>query len=317
MPIEHTERPIQRLTWLFRFLGVVLSALSVVKLLEHGFEIGWSAPFGLVVDYYEMITRILLSWLEPYLGAVLNLLNGLFDVHIHLSSQWKYVFILMWITFATEIKSRFFEATRFLSSPPDGFRVTAAQWKRMRSFIWKNFCFLLLWETLVALFTACILGALPYGQPVSSINVTSYYVIVPLLAFAILHVGPHVSHAILHTPVNEWDRRQTPIIMLRATRAPITLAVLLVLLLVYWPSSFVFLDSTEPYNQRFLLLVVVIAGYSLGRIAFVRLAYITFRLFPKLYRPIFPASSSANTLAALFAAGLFIVSNAGLKLFGL
>jgi hypothetical protein len=80
-------------------LGVVLGALSVVKLVQHGLHYGLGPTLQIVVDYYEHFTRVMLGWAEPYIREQLVSLSGLLSWTPHLHPHWKHIFVLMGLYF--------------------------------------------------------------------------------------------------------------------------------------------------------------------------------------------------------------------------
>jgi len=80
---------------LFASLGLMLSAMSVLKLLEHGFAYGFGPTFTLALSYYENLVHALIgSWAEPIVKSWLAELKT-YVGDLKLYPHWKHIFVLM------------------------------------------------------------------------------------------------------------------------------------------------------------------------------------------------------------------------------
>jgi hypothetical protein len=91
-------------TWLFRWLGLGIGILSLVKLVDLGFHVGWIVPLRALIDYFEALLHVIFGWAEPYLKIALDFVNTKFGWSLHLYPHWKYVFTLLWLYFGADTK---------------------------------------------------------------------------------------------------------------------------------------------------------------------------------------------------------------------
>lgn len=87
---------------MFKWLGIVLSALSVVKLIQLGLMTeGFAAPLQLIINWYDAFLKLILSWADPLLQRMVNYVGSYFSLELTIYSHWKHVFILIWLYAAT------------------------------------------------------------------------------------------------------------------------------------------------------------------------------------------------------------------------
>ena len=75
----------------FEYLGIVFGIMSLVLLVEQGFDVGFSSAFGTVVDQYESSMDVLFGPAEPFLTNLLESTG--FDLELH--PHWKHVLVIM------------------------------------------------------------------------------------------------------------------------------------------------------------------------------------------------------------------------------
>lgn len=78
-------------------LGLIFGTLSVVMLIQQGFNYGIVSPLQLILDYYDQAMQTLFGWSEPWLRSQLETLGRWFGWDAHLYPHWKYVFVLTWL----------------------------------------------------------------------------------------------------------------------------------------------------------------------------------------------------------------------------
>lgn len=80
----------------FTWLGLILGAMSVLALIEYGFDYGFGPTFTLLLTYYDNLIHALVGWwAEPIIEAWLADLSAYFGWDLHLYPHWKHVFVLM------------------------------------------------------------------------------------------------------------------------------------------------------------------------------------------------------------------------------
>jgi hypothetical protein len=87
------------------FLGVLLGSLSIILLVKHGLNVGFTGPFQLIIEYYEKIIHLLLGWADAPLLELIRALSEGFGIRIQLFDHWKYVFVLMFLYFSSDSKA--------------------------------------------------------------------------------------------------------------------------------------------------------------------------------------------------------------------
>lgn len=81
---------------MYRVLGVLWAAISIVLLVREGLELGpLAGPFAAILSYYEFVMAFLFSPFEPYAERVGVWLFGWFSLELKLGSHWKYVYTLI------------------------------------------------------------------------------------------------------------------------------------------------------------------------------------------------------------------------------
>ena len=89
----------------FAALGTILSALSIIVLIDHAFKFGIISTLHVIVDFYEALTKVLFGWSEPYIRSALATLGSIIHVHVKLYPHWKHVFVLLELYFGSHVRS--------------------------------------------------------------------------------------------------------------------------------------------------------------------------------------------------------------------
>ena len=88
--------------WLFKWLGIIWAALSLVMLLKQAVVSGsFVAPLQIALHYYENSMQFFFGWAELYLQAIIAYLIGWTGWKVKLFPHWKYVLVLMWLYFGS------------------------------------------------------------------------------------------------------------------------------------------------------------------------------------------------------------------------
>lgn len=103
-PSKRGSRKVTSAIGVFSALGIVLSTLSIVALLKHGFDLGFSSVLMIVIEYYEKLTRVFLGWMEPYIRDYLGSISRFTGINLHLYPHWRHVFILLELYFGSHVR---------------------------------------------------------------------------------------------------------------------------------------------------------------------------------------------------------------------
>lgn len=85
-------------------LGLAASSLSLVMLVQQGYQFGLEAPLRLLVDYYARAVGVALGGLEPPLSAALLAVGSWLSLDLHLYPHWKLVLVPMWLYVAADAR---------------------------------------------------------------------------------------------------------------------------------------------------------------------------------------------------------------------
>lgn len=78
-----------------RWLGYLAGAISIFGLLKQGFEIGLTAPFQTMLEFYESWIQWLFWWMGPIFEGLRDLVNyWLPDLGVRLSKHWRHAPVL-------------------------------------------------------------------------------------------------------------------------------------------------------------------------------------------------------------------------------
>jgi hypothetical protein len=157
---------------MFRFLGRLTAALSIVHLVKAVFDTGsLLRPLEVVLDYYvRFVDLVVGSWADPLARYLIEALGWGFT----LDPYWKHVLILMWLYFGSNARAAWLV----------GNRGTAV--------------FKVVWGGIIA-FVASVASGL--GSHI-------FLALWPILGIAIFEFGDSVWNAIARTPPGEsrWQR---------------------------------------------------------------------------------------------------------------
>lgn len=77
------------------WLGLIFGTLSVVMLIEHGFEVSFVSSLQVVLDLYHALTAFFLRWAEPLLQPWVEALSHWTGWKLHLYEHWRDFLVLM------------------------------------------------------------------------------------------------------------------------------------------------------------------------------------------------------------------------------
>ena len=75
-------------------LGIILSGISVLALVSHAFDVGFSVVFEGVVSWYNTFLSLTIGWLQYPIRWVIEAIAGWFSVPFILHEHWKHIFIV-------------------------------------------------------------------------------------------------------------------------------------------------------------------------------------------------------------------------------
>ena len=85
--------------------GVVVGALALSALIAHGFAIAVGAPFGGVLDTYEIVSQAVFGKFEPAIERWLAIAQHRTGRELHLYPHWKHIFLLLWLYVLADLRS--------------------------------------------------------------------------------------------------------------------------------------------------------------------------------------------------------------------
>lgn len=92
----------------FSWFGLILGALSVLALIQYGFDYGFGPTFKLLLTYYENLTHAVIGWwAEPIIKVWLADASNYFGINLELYPHWKHVFILMGVYFFRDVSNSY------------------------------------------------------------------------------------------------------------------------------------------------------------------------------------------------------------------
>jgi hypothetical protein len=220
--------------------GVVVGALALSALIVHGFGVAVGAPFGGVLDTYELISQAVFGKFEPALEHGLRIAQRHTGRELHLYPHWKHVFLLLWLYFLADLRSAI-EQSKFVIA-----------------------IILFLWGTLVALIASVGAGTVPLDGDAPQFAHTV------LVAFPVAGVTLHqIAWCLLEaigsrTPGESAATRF--IMFLREEVLPIALGGLIAVALCYEaPSIPLLAQSSDPGVALLIAALVVLAVFHLWR----------------------------------------------------
>lgn len=88
------------LAWrLAQLMGVITGALSLFALCRQLLNFGLSGPMQIMLNYYHNVLNVLLGWADIPLADLISYLSSFLGLALHLNSNWKHIFVLMWLYF--------------------------------------------------------------------------------------------------------------------------------------------------------------------------------------------------------------------------
>lgn len=84
-------------------LGLIFSTLSIVMLVKQGFDVGFAASLETILIFYDEAVHKLFGWAEPGIRAWFAALGWDLQLHPH----WKHVVVLYWLYFGAQARTRF------------------------------------------------------------------------------------------------------------------------------------------------------------------------------------------------------------------
>lgn len=175
----------------YTWLGLILAVLSASAIVRFAIQHGFGPTCTLVLDYHERLASVLIaSWSEPTIRDTLEALRRDFDwADVHLYPHWKHVFVLMGVYL-------FRHATVTLSEG-----------------LWVQGTIQILWATIVAVISSVLVGTvdLQYRDPSSQllvgvvpiVGIFAYEVLVRALT-ATANRGEQVRGRVILTDRETW-----------------------------------------------------------------------------------------------------------------
>ncbi len=142
------------------FLSWLVSTISIVMLLRHGFSIDLSSLAQTMLDSYEAVSRVMFGWAEPMIQSVLVELRRLVDWDMQLYSHWKHVFVLLMIYFGVD--------TRTLSG------IRGQRWPLLQAVV----------GSVIAVIAAIVAGCVPVSSDQSTVSNNLLLASAPLLGMS-------------------------------------------------------------------------------------------------------------------------------------
>lgn len=76
-----------------------------MSLVESGFNVGWTEPFGKVLEQYFVITNNIRSLIEPYVVPHLRMIASVLNVNFSLGPNWTDILLLMMVYLGSRVKA--------------------------------------------------------------------------------------------------------------------------------------------------------------------------------------------------------------------
>jgi len=159
-------------------LTALFSTLSIVRLAQQGFNLGFATPAANCLGYYEKLTHLLFGWAEPYLVAVIHWGGW----NVQLQPSWKHVLVLSWLYYGS---------------------VTKVIWPKYRSRRERALLLLLtVWGGIIGLATSVAGGAVTVNDSPSTVVMAAF----PLVGFVLYQVSWAAFLATLGVQESWWNR---------------------------------------------------------------------------------------------------------------
>lgn len=287
---------------LFTWLGLILGAMSVLKLVEFGSDYQFSLPFHTTLNWYDTALQVLVDaelpwWSEPLVQLFVSMLSAIVGFEFPLFPHWKHTLVLMGIYF-------FRDAARAFKV---GLRVSGI--------------FLFFSGTLVALVSAVAVGSVP----LTSVDGWANFLVaaIPVAGAALYDLGRNLwgttflrKSADAHRISPTWWEAFSRALYFDAWRFFIGIALIVAGLQIP-----VLQHSDSPGLILLAALVIILAiHWSLTGISSERLRW----LIDQPYEPWIPtfwrttdANLGRTMLLVFILAGASMLANAGLRFYGL
>jgi hypothetical protein len=282
---------------LFTWLGLTLGAMSVLALIQHGFDYGFGPTFTLLLAYYENLVHAVLGWwAEPIFRRWVANLNEYLGWDLQLHPHWRHAFVFMGLFLFRFTVQRFQEA---------GFRASVV--------------FAAAVAVAVTIVTSFTVGAIPLaGQDRWADFLT---VAVPLLGIALFSFIDGVRWAITVPPLIRADNR-APVshVRLIAAITAITFGPLLIALaLAFGALQLPLIQRLKAPGVLILGVLIIALAVNLMRhgIRAARIYRAHYASFGEALALQGPWRLGVAVLGVFFWTGLFIAANAGLRFYGL
>lgn len=82
------------------WLGLIFGTLSVVMLIQQGWELGLSAPLQTALDWYSGSVQFVAGYLEPPIAELLGLLGTWLDLDLRLKAYWAHILLIFTLVVA-------------------------------------------------------------------------------------------------------------------------------------------------------------------------------------------------------------------------
>lgn len=316
-------------------------------LAKHGFDMGsFVAPLQVMLDWYQAFLHLLFGWAEPYLHAALVWAFAWTDWKLQLYPQWRDVFVLLGIYLIKD---------KTLHMLIRGLQVRVAL-SSFSGALWvATTAMRLLPCLLIALASSVVAGAIPLSSadPTANIAVAAAVIVGVALTHFVYYLGipfKYLYKADKYHEKDEYvDRIYLPLMgattsleegwirftarsaFQALTMVALGLAIVAMSMQVPWIQQ-----QQSPILVIFALIVVTRALFWLvqahwyrwherdthwidsdGKEGVGRPDFHDRKLFYRIFPPNIPGSLSFDTLCIFLGAGLFVATNAGLKLLGL
>jgi hypothetical protein len=76
-------------------LGRILATLSALSLVQHGFTVGIAGTLRILLEYYDALVGALLGWAQPYIENLVQRLTAPMHWDLKVLPHWKHIFVLL------------------------------------------------------------------------------------------------------------------------------------------------------------------------------------------------------------------------------
>jgi len=82
------------------FLTFLFGALSIASLIQEGLDVGIAAPLLRLLNYYKKSLDVFLSWADPPIVELVQILKNWVHIDWRFNPWWKYLFAPIWLYFS-------------------------------------------------------------------------------------------------------------------------------------------------------------------------------------------------------------------------